>query len=176
VVRNGELFMPPHPSWTVRALEDRVGYRSAYLRAFSLGAQASRARDVAEEAVQEAHRRAHSPEQGFRSEEHYRSWLVMVAVNVVRDFFRRARRTRQVSDPETIPAAHTDPDRAEIIHWAIARVSEPEQTLLRGCYFEDKTYEELACAQGRSITWVWQRMRQARAQMRRLLESQGFVL
>jgi RNA polymerase sigma factor (sigma-70 family) len=167
--------MPPCPAWTARALLERIGARPAFLRARNLGAVSARAHDLAEEAVQEAHRRAHRPGQAFRSEEHYRSWLVLVAVNVVRDHFRQARRARRSGDPEATAARSTHPDRAEVLNWALSQLGPADRELLRSYYFDEQTYEDLARTHGRSITWVWQRIRQARAELRRLLESQDFL-
>lgn len=167
--------MPPLADWTTRALSQRVGFLQAWLRARDLGATAARACDLAEEAVQEARFRAQHPHRTFTSEEHYQRWLRVVAVNCVRDCFRRERRLRQTDEVETAapPPSVIDPDHREALQWALAQIAPRERSLLERYYLEEHTYEEIGRDLGRSITWVWQRVRQARSQLRRLLEVQG---
>lgn len=60
---------------------------------------------LAEDLVQEVLLRAHRSAEGFKGDASRKSWLHVIALNVVRDHFRAtARRPKQVSDPEALLA------------------------------------------------------------------------
>jgi RNA polymerase sigma factor (sigma-70 family) len=161
--------------WTDRAVRNRVGFQLAFKRASCFGAAVRRAREIAKEAVQEAHCRSLRHTQRFCSEAHYRAWLCRAAANVVSDYFRRDRRLRQ-AEADSFPAPSCDSfERDEGLRWAMEQLAKEDQGLLHRYYFNDMTYEQIAVEYRRSPTWVCIRMRSAGKRLRHLLTTQGFA-
>lgn len=114
------------------------------------------------------------------------AWLFGIAKNLIRRQFRRLKREGRLrraealasasrtssedSANETGAGAHTD--AAPHLLTAIAALSEADQQLLLGLYFEGRSQEELARAIGVSVRAIEGRLYRARQALREALTAQ----
>jgi DNA-directed RNA polymerase specialized sigma24 family protein len=172
-------------AWLRRILDERVGLGAAFIEGVNHGQVRARARDLAEEAVQEAQCRAvrevnrHGPGR-FASYRHLCNWIRKVAINNVRGVLRRERRQRQFAEGEAdrleVPAAgpKTWSDAEDVRDWW-ERLFPADRRLLELYYDDGLTLNEVAdhllspdgrTANARRLE-VWRRLRDLVRDLRR---------
>jgi RNA polymerase sigma factor (sigma-70 family) len=165
-------------AWTQRAWQDRVGV-GAVFRVAVRRIGPGRALDLAEEAVQEAHRRAAKEAATpwrWATEAYYRHWLGQVAVNAGRDMLRR-KRPRQFEEGEeaAVEASGSPPEDSEELRALLEQLPEEERCLLALHFDRDLGLREIADLllpeDGRTdnarIQVIWRRVRSILAKLRR---------
>jgi RNA polymerase sigma-70 factor (ECF subfamily) len=133
----------------------------------------ARNRERAEDAIQEALTRAveNCPPGYFKSYEHFRRWVVVVARNHLVTEWRSFCRQQPLVAADTVPDRTDDgsAERIELVRQAIEALPAEERELVRRYFEEDWTYKQLAEGLGCSITNAWKRIRRALAQVRKWL-------
>jgi RNA polymerase sigma-70 factor, ECF subfamily len=164
-------------------------YRTIYRHAFRL----LRDKSDAEEVTQDAFLRAWKHYDSFDGVRRFENWMLRIVTNLVIDRRRRQRHPTCSLDaaitmnsdgdqcrwePE---AAHTDPEEVvleNVVHPALqdalGSLSTTFRSVLVMADVQDYTYSEIAHALHCPIGTVRSRLRRARMQMRRSLESCGF--
>lgn len=153
--------------------------------------------DLAEELAQETFVRAYEGLDGFRGESGFRTWLVQIAINLVRDRRRAARRSPTVVSLEELRARSSidadPPDQRPSVE-PVGRLAQREVSarlereleqlpvdyreafVLK--HVEGMPYEEMARITGQSVGCLKVRVHRARARLREALadvarEEQG---
>ena len=132
------------------------------------------ARDAAQETFITAYRTLHS----FRGDALLSTWLHRVAVNTSLDLIRRRNRRRDTpfdSVPDA-PSDNTPPDelairsqRAQIVHRALAHLSDEHRVVIALHDLEELQYPEIAEVLNIPIGTVKSRLHRARVELARLL-------
>jgi RNA polymerase sigma-70 factor (ECF subfamily) len=143
--------------------------------------------DDAEEVAVEAFARAYEKLQQFEGRSSFVSWLGRIATNLC---FRRREKMEVPSvsleegsgeadgHSDKIPAAEITPEQQAIqaemrrvIHAAIAKIPEPDQTVLRLRDIEELAAAEVSRRTGLTVPAVKARLHRARARLRQQLNS-----
>ncbi len=155
-----------------------AGEREA-VRAFilKLVADPSLADDLVQEALLKAHRSASR----FKGDASRKSWLHVIALNVVRDHFRAtSRRPQQVSDPDALLALQDDialdddllqQEMASCIRQYVLRLPERQRDVVALHDIAGLTHSEVASALGISESNSRTLLHRGRAALRLLLEE-----
>ena len=137
--------------------------------------------DLLQQACYEAARHRRTP----TGDDAAQAWLFGIARNLIRRHFRRLRREGRHRGEEGATGARPSisggagdeleaagqRDVAASLLTAIAALSESDQLLLLGCYFEGRSHQELARAIGVSVRAIEGRLYRARAALRRTLDA-----
>ena len=141
-----------------------------------LGATASAAEDLAQEAMLILWRRAESFDP---SQANVRTWMFTIARNKRIDALRREKRPElDPNDPALVPEAPIAADSAlealeheDVLRVAIATLPEEQAALLRVCYYEDKSHRQIARELDIPLGTVKSRLRLALARLRISLQD-----
>lgn len=141
-----------------------------------LGASPSAAEDLAQEAMLILWRRAESFDP---SQANVRTWMFTIARNKRIDALRRERRPElDPNDPALVPEAPVAADSAlealeheDVLRDAIATLPEEQASLLRICYYEDKSHRQIARELDIPLGTVKSRLRLALARLRVRLQD-----
>ena len=129
-------------------------------RVFRFALASLRDLDAAESVTQDCFLRAHQASARYRGECSLQTWLMQIAVNLIRDqirnrrfqFWRRARLTAQpvdVTDGARSPEAQALLNERVAAVWeAAAQLSERQRTVFLLRFVEDMELLEIACATG----------------------------
>lgn len=136
----------------------------------------------AEDLVQQTILKAFTKLQQFRSEANFRTWLIQIAVNEVRQWQRKCRISRTISFDQTPPERMklADPaasplqkcerrERVKSLHIALAKLPEAYQLMIRHRDLWELNIAETAGLLHLKISTVKTRHRRARLMMARLL-------
>lgn len=131
--------------WVKEALQRQVGVAAVLLVCLNRGAAPHRARDLAEEAVQEALSRAieiDDVEERFQNSFNYFcNWVRRVAINHAQDILRRERRNRQLAEGQDFLAS---PPRNSLFEDFLRDLNDEEAEFFRLRYMGRFTLGELA--------------------------------
>ena len=131
--------------------------------------------DVAEDLMQETLLRAVRSLATYRPEGKFRAWIFCIAVNLARDWMRRQRHEPaallgddgEVS-PDAVPAPDESPDgpvlrreRRRCVEDALARLSEPDRTVLLMRYYGNLAFKDIARATDEPLGTVLSRAHRA---------------
>jgi RNA polymerase sigma factor (sigma-70 family) len=174
--------------WAGRVLREGIGIGAVFLVYRRHGAAPERARDLAEEAVQEAlARAARIPNVVARVEDsfdYFCNWVRRVAINHARSTLRRERRGRQLAEGEDVEAPPTDPpEHVQVVRAFLEQLTQEERDLLMLAHEEKVSLDELAerflVPDGRTENArrlaIWSRRRHIRERLRQWLEDNGLV-
>jgi RNA polymerase sigma-70 factor, ECF subfamily len=164
-------------------------YRTIYRHAFRL----LRDKGDAEEVTQDAFLRAWKHYDSFDGVRRFENWMLRIVTNLVIDRRRRHRHTTCSLDAAITmnsdgdqckweaEAPHADPEEIvleQVVHpaleHALSELSSTFRNVLLMADVQDYTYSEIARALRCPIGTVRSRLRRARMQMRRSLESRGY--
>jgi RNA polymerase sigma-70 factor (ECF subfamily) len=153
-------------------IEDFDGVvRLYWARIFRFILASARDRDVAESLTQDCFLRAYRGRQGFRGDSSLQTWLMQIAINLVRDysrsrrlqFWRRSERSAVDVDSaaDWIPDGDLSPEARTVVKqqvaavWrATAKLSERQRTVFLLRFVEDMALFEIAEATGLRIGTV----------------------
>lgn len=156
-----------------RALFDRhaaVLYRLARRRLSS----DDDARDVVQQTLLQLHRARND----FRPGARLRPWLFTIAMNLIREYYRRHSRRREQSLDSSPPSAEpsVDPDegkaareRSARVRAALAKLPDAQREVIELHWFEDSPYEEIAMIVGASVAAVRVRAHRGYERLREIL-------
>ncbi len=110
-----------------------------------------------------------------KSAEHLRPWMCTIARNVVRDYFRKVKRSNTISF-ESIKDFHGHSDtgqirRRMIIQNALAQLAEKDRMILTLAYYEGMKLEEVASVMKMNASNVRISIHRARKRLRKKLEG-----
>jgi RNA polymerase sigma-70 factor (ECF subfamily) len=133
----------------------------------------SDARDVVQQTLLQMHR----ARLDFRADSRLRPWLFTIAMNLVREQYRRqGRRREQALEPELLPSRAPDDgsgiehsERAERIRAALATLPDQQREVIELHWFEDSPYEEIAHIVGASVAAVRVRAHRGYERLRKIL-------
>jgi RNA polymerase sigma factor (sigma-70 family) len=156
-----------------RALFDRhapVLYRLARRRLSS----DDDARDVVQQTMLQVHRARHD----FRRGSRLRPWLFTIAMNLVREHYRRHSRRREqplesapdAAEPSLEPEdAERVRERSSRVRAALASLPEAQREVIELHWFEESPYEEIAMIVGASVAAVRVRAHRGYERLREIL-------
>jgi RNA polymerase sigma-70 factor, ECF subfamily len=157
---------------------------------YSFVARSVRNRADAEDLTQDVFVQAFAGIRSFRSDASFKTWLFRIAHNRVVDFSRRSRKRDEIAGPSLDDRGPDDVDLAEriggprhlepvaglcreelsdIVHQAIAALSEKLRSVIVLYDFEGCSYEEIAAVVGCPMGTVKSRLFTARAELKRRL-------
>jgi RNA polymerase sigma-70 factor (ECF subfamily) len=133
------------------------------------------ARDLVQQALLQMHRARHD----FRPDSRVRPWLFTIAVNLVREHYRKRGRRREQAleheaavpaDAADTPGAHDEShERAARVRAALARLPAQQREVIELHWFEQSPYEEIAAIVGASVAAVRVRAHRGYLRLRELL-------
>jgi len=170
----------PHEQVAAEPLQGDEGAREYNLvRAFVL--KLVNDPSLADDLVQETLLRAHRSEPTFKGDASRKTWLYVIALNVVRDHFRAtARRPKQVSDPEALLALRDDKaleddvlqnEMASCIRQYVLRLPERQRDVVALHDIAGLTHGEISSALGISTSNSRVLLHRGRAALKLLLEE-----
>lgn len=138
------------------------------------------ARDVVQQTLLQLHRARHD----YRPDARFRPWLLTIALNLVREQYRkRGRRKEQglesaefVADGDAHSRAETDDEqrqRAARVRAALASLPEAQREVIELHWFEESPYEEIARILGASVAAVRVRAHRGYERLRQILPDLG---
>lgn len=150
-------------------------------------------KDRADEVAHDVFVRAYQGLAGFSGKSGFSQWLAGIAIRTSYDFWRREYRQREIpvsqltdahreyientlSDvsAETFEQEGRRDEAAEILEWALNRLSAPERMVLELVYLEEYSHREAAELLGWSVVNVKVRAHRARKKLARImLEEQS---
>ncbi|MDD9933896.1 MAG: RNA polymerase sigma factor [Myxococcales bacterium] len=133
------------------------------------------ARDIVQTTLLHMHRARHD----FRHDSRLRPWLFTIALNLVREHYRRRGRRKEQpleidgyspAEPTVQPGTPIeDRQRAERLHAALASLPENQRTVIELHWFGDSPYEEIARIVGASVAAVRVRAHRGYERLRKIL-------
>ncbi|MFT7583054.1 MAG: RNA polymerase sigma factor (sigma-70 family) [Myxococcota bacterium] len=137
-------------------------------------------RALAQDLVQQTFLQMHRARHDFRPDGKVRPWLVTIAMNVVRQHWRKTKRVTEVelqTDGTWFPTqAPHDPvafEHQRQIHAALAKLTDKTRRAIELHWIEGMPFPEVAEVLGASTTAVKVRAHRGYAQLRTLLEAMG---
>jgi RNA polymerase sigma-70 factor (ECF subfamily) len=136
--------------------------------------------EQAEELVQRTQAACVTGIQRFRGDSSFRTWLLGVANNVLRDYFRETRHRHDVVDAEQVEVSDTGKGPTTLVAAsqeqqrviaALRRISADSQQLLERCYWQEQTVPEIAEALGVPVGTMRGRVSKAKLELRGELDA-----
>jgi RNA polymerase sigma factor (sigma-70 family) len=177
----------PYDLWVKRLLEEGKALAVIFLYLNRHGDAPRRARDRAEEALQEALSRVITQDaKAFSGYEHFRHTVTRSGINYAISDYRKRRRERSLAEQSDYLAAPTDSlqSRSELVRQCLEQLPDDERELLELYFKEDYTLNELAnhllppdqrTDNARRLE-IWRRLRGILRQVREQVLAQGLVL
>lgn len=141
-----------------------------------------------EETVQEAVVRVYRSLHTFKEQDRFRQWLSSIAVRTCYDFWRKAYRSQEVpvsamseenrdwmegvisaGSAQSLQDADSRREAAELLEWAMARLSAEDRMVLELIYLEGLSTREASRLLGWSVTNVKVRSFRSRRKLERIL-------
>ncbi len=134
----------------------------------------------AEDVVQRTFLALHRARNDFRPDAKLRPWLFTIAMNLVRDTFRKRKRQREAPlelDGRRDPTVDANPVEraadAELVHRALATLPEDQRVAIELHWIEERPFTEVAAAVGASVSAVKVRAHRGYKKMRLWLETEA---
>ncbi len=135
--------------------------------------------ELAREIVQQTFFRLHGARNDFRPGSKLRPWIMTIAMNLVREHWRRSKR-RKRTDLEIDSQAAPEPDfgplelrqRSELLYVALEKLPESQREVVELHWFQERPYAEIAQIVGTSEGAVRVRAHRAYATLKQLLVSE----
>jgi len=132
--------------------------------------------ELAEEIVQQTFFRLHGARNDFRPGSKLRPWIMTIAMNLVREHWRRTKRRKMTSlevDTQAAPEADFMPmelrQRSELLHVALEKLPTSQREVVELHWFQERPYAEVAQIIGTSEGAVRVRAHRAYATLKQLL-------
>ena len=134
--------------------------------------------ELAREVTQQTFYKLHGARNDFRRDGKLRPWLLTIAMNLVREHWRRSKRRRHVEFDEEREAAPESArselelqQRAEAVHAALAQLPPTQREVVELHYFQERPYKEVASIVGTSEGAVRVRAHRAYRKLESLLQK-----
>ncbi len=138
-----------------------------------------RSDELAEEIVQQTFFRLHGARNDFRRGSKLRPWVMTIAMNLVREHWRRKKRRKMTSlevETQAAPEAELMPleirERAKLLHAALEKLPTSQREVVELHWFQERPYAEVAMIVGTSEGAVRVRAHRAYATLKQLLVSE----
>jgi len=135
--------------------------------------------DLAREIVQQTFFRLHGARNDFRRGSSVRPWVMTIAMNLVREHWRRMKRRKMTQlepDAHAAPNAEFTPlelrQRSELLHVALEKLPTSQREVVELHWFQERPYAEVAQIIGTSEGAVRVRAHRAYATLKQLLVSE----
>jgi RNA polymerase sigma-70 factor (ECF subfamily) len=144
-------------------------------RLMRLSARHLRSEELAREVVQQTFFQLHAARHDFRQDAKLRPWLFTIAMNLVREHYRKKKRRGETElIEERAPAAAEAPslerkERVEIVRAAVERLPESQREVLELHWFEERPFAEVAQILGTNEGAVRVRAHRAYKRLKELL-------
>lgn len=132
--------------------------------------------ELAREITQQTFYRLHGARADFRQGSRVRPWLLTIAMNLVREHWRRQKRRPHVDvdlDTRAAPTAERGPlevaQRSAAVHAALAKLPASQRSVVELHLFEERPYKEVADILGTTEGAVRVRAHRAYATLKELL-------
>lgn len=136
--------------------------------------------DLAREITQQTFFKLHGARNDFRRDGKLRPWLLTIAMNLVREHWRRGKRRKHVELDEQREVAPTPErsrleleQRAELLHEALAELPETQREVVELHYFQERPYKEVAAIVGSTEGAVRVRAHRAYRKLEAILQEMG---
>jgi RNA polymerase sigma-70 factor (ECF subfamily) len=146
---------------------------------FRLVRRRLRSDDEARDIVQTTLLHMHRARNDFRHDSRLRPWVFTIALNLVREHYRRRGRRKERSlevdgyspaEPVVLPGTPLeDRERAERLHAALALLPDNQRTVIELHWFGESPYEEIARIVGASVGAVRVRAHRGYERLRKIL-------
>ena len=134
---------------------------------------------LAEEIVQQTFFRLHGARNDFRRGSKLRPWVMTIAMNLVREHWRRTKRRKMTSlevDTRAAPEADFMPlelrQRSALLHGALEKLPTSQREVVELHWFQERPYAEVAEIVGTSEGAVRVRAHRAYTTLKQLLASE----
>jgi RNA polymerase sigma-70 factor (ECF subfamily) len=135
--------------------------------------------ELAREIVQQTFFRLHGARNDFRRGSKLRPWVMTIAMNLVREHWRRKKR-RKTADVEVDTQPSPEPElmsmelqqRSELLHVALEKLPASQREVVELHWFQERPYAEVAEIVGTSEGAVRVRAHRAYATLKQLLVSE----
>jgi len=162
---------------------DQAAFRSLFERyapiLLRLTRRHLRDEELAGEIVQQTFFRLHGARNDFRAGSKLRPWIMTIAMNLVREHWRRTKRRKMTSlevDTQAAPQADFMPmelrQRSELLHMALEKLPTSQREVVELHWFQERPYAEVASIVGTSEGAVRVRAHRAYATLKQLLVSE----
>jgi len=138
-----------------------------------------RSDELAEEIVQQTFFRLHGARNDFRRGSKLRPWVMTIAMNLVREHWRRRKRRKMTSlevETQAAPEAELMPleirQRSQLLHQALEKLPSSQREVVELHWFQERPYAEVATIVGTSEGAVRVRAHRAYATLKQLLGSE----
>ncbi len=135
--------------------------------------------DLAEEIVQQTFFRLHGARNDFRQGSKLRPWVMTIAMNLVREHWRRKKRRKMTSleaETQAAPQQEFMPleirQRAKLLHDALEKLPTSQREAVELHWFQERPYAEVAAILGTTEGAVRVRAHRAYATLKQLLGSE----
>lgn len=135
--------------------------------------------ELAREIVQQTFFRLHSARHDFRQGSKLRPWIMTIAMNLVREHWRRAKRrkiTELEVETQAAPEAEHMPmelrQRSQLLYAALDELPSSQREVVELHWFQERPYSEIAQIVGSSEGAVRVRAHRAYARLKQLLVSE----
>jgi RNA polymerase sigma-70 factor (ECF subfamily) len=167
---------------------DRAAFQALFERyagiLFAMARRRLNSDDDARDVVQQTLLQVHRARNDYRAGAPFRPWLFTIALNLVREQFRkRKRRKEQALDTAGgPPEASVEPEaelgdeqrvRAARVRAALASLPEQQREVIELHWFEESPYEEIARILGASVAAVRVRAHRGYERLRQILPDLG---
>jgi RNA polymerase sigma-70 factor (ECF subfamily) len=132
--------------------------------------------ELAHEIVQQTFFRLHGARNDFRQGSTLRPWIMTIAMNLVREHWRRGKRRKMTDvevDTQAAPQAEFMPmelrQRAELLYVALEKLPTSQREVVELHWFQERPYAEIAQIVGASEGAVRVRAHRAYATLKQLL-------
>ena len=134
----------------------------------------------AQDVVQHALLHLHRARRDFRTDSRVRPWLFTIAMNLVREHYRRRGRRGEIGlEPNLAARTPSDPgaaleqrERAARLRAALAQLPDPQREVIELHFFGELRYEEIARIVGAKTGAVRVRAHRGYRRLRQALEAQ----
>lgn len=138
-----------------------------------------RSDELAEEIVQQTFFRLHGARNDFRRGSKLRPWVMTIAMNLVREHWRRKKRRKVTTlevETQAAPEAEFMPieirQRSKLLHAALEKLPASQREVVELHWFQERPYAEVATIVGTSEGAVRVRAHRAYATLKQLLVSE----
>ncbi len=138
-----------------------------------------RSDELAEEIVQQTFFRLHGARKDFRRGSKLRPWVMTIAMNLVREHWRRKKRRKMTAlevEAQAAPEADFMPleirERSALLHAALEKLPTSQREVVELHWFQERPYAEVATIVGTSEGAVRVRAHRAYATLKQLLVSE----
>ena len=136
--------------------------------------------ELAREVVQQTFFQVHAARRDFQPDRKLRPWIFTIAMNLVREHFRRRKRRPETElDEQRAPAAEVHErgpierrQRAELLYAALAKLPESQRVVVELHWFEERPFAEVAEIVGSTEGAVRVRAHRAYKKLEELLRGE----